>query len=229
MALGFQDKNGASAKRRIVVVDDHSIMREGLAHVINRQDDLIVCAEAGDVRAGYRAVMNSEPDLVLLDISLEGESGLELIKDICAVRPATRVLVLSMHDESLYAERALRAGARGYVMKKSGGEAVLQAIRTVLSGDIHVSKEMSAQVLARFSRRRPELRRSKIDMLTDREFEVFELIGRGNTSRQISDGLRISPNTVGVYRQRLREKFNASDSASLILKAVRWVESQGGL
>jgi DNA-binding NarL/FixJ family response regulator len=171
-------------------------------------------------------IASSKPDLVVLDISLEGKSGLELIKDIQALHPEVPVLVMSMHDESLYAERVLRAGARGYVMKKAGGEAVLQAIRRVLSGKVYVSEKMSEKILEIFSGARLAKSKSPIEMLSDREFEVFKLIGEGCITREIAERLHISPKTVDVYRQNLKEKLKLPNATSLIQHAVRWVETQ---
>ena len=202
------------------------MLRQGLAQVINQQDDLVICGEAGNASEAMQGIAALKPDLVVLDISLEGKSGLEVIKDIRALHPELLVLVMSMHDESLYAERVLRAGGRGYVMKKAGGEAVLQAIRRVLSGKVYVSERMSAQLLNRFAAVRPARGQSPIETLTDREFEVFKLIGEGCVTREIARRLHLSTKTVDVYRQRLKEKFNLPSATSLIQHAVRWVETQ---
>ena len=213
-------------KKRVLLVDDHPMMRQGLAQVINQQKDLLVCCEAGDANQAVQRIALSKPDLAVVDISLQGKSGLELIKDLHALHPEVPVLVMSMHDELLYAERVLRAGARGYVMKKAGGEAVLQAIRQVLSGKIYVSEQMSERVLEVFSGARSARHQSPIEMLTDREFEVFKLIGEGCITREIARRLHISPKTVDVYRQNLKEKFKLPSATSLIQHAVRWVETQ---
>jgi DNA-binding NarL/FixJ family response regulator len=215
-----------NTKKKVLLVDDHPIMRQGLAQVINQQADLIICGEASDATEAMQRIASSKPDLAVLDISLEGKSGLELIKDVQALHPELAVLVMSMHDEALYAERALRAGARGYVMKKAGGEAVLQAIRQVLSGKVYVSEKMSAQILDRFSGARSVKGKAPIETLTDREFEVFELIGEGCITREIAERLHISPKTVDVYRQNLKEKLKLPSGTSLIQHAVRWVETQ---
>ena len=213
-------------KRKVLLVDDHPMMRQGLAQVINQQADLVTCGEAGDANEAMQRIAALRPDLAVLDISMEGKSGLELIKDIQAVHPEVPVLVMSMHDELLYAERVLRAGARGYVMKRAGGEAVLGAIRDVLSGKVYVSERMSAQILDRFSTARAARHQSPIEMLTDREFEVFKLIGEGCTTRAIAQRLHISPKTVDVYRQHLKEKLDLPSATSMIQHAVRWVETQ---
>jgi len=220
-------------KRKVLLVDDHPMMRQGLAHVVNQQRDLMVCGEAGDADEAMQCIASSKPDLAVLDISLEGKSGLELMKDIQALHPEVPVLVMSMHDESLHAERALRAGARGYVMKKAGAEAVLQAIRQVLSGKVYVSEKMSSQILCSFASVRSGKQPSPIETLTDREFEVFQLMGEGCITREIAERLHISPKTVGAHRQHLKEKLKLPTFTSLIHHAVRWVEthnqSQSGL
>jgi DNA-binding NarL/FixJ family response regulator len=213
-------------KKRVLLVDDHPMMRQGLAQVINQQDDLMVCCEAGDANEAMQRITSSKPDLAVVDISLEGKSGLELIKDIQVLHPEVPVLVMSMHDESLYAERVLRAGARGYVMKKAGGEAVLQAIRQVLSGRVYVSEKMSERILEIYSGARTAKHQSPIELLTDREFEVFKLIGEGCITREIAERLHISPKTVDVYRQNLKQKLKLPSATSLIQHAVRWVETQ---
>jgi DNA-binding NarL/FixJ family response regulator len=216
-----------SSKKKVLLVDDHPMMRQGLAQVINQQEDLAICGEAGDDAEAMQRIGSSKPDIAVVDISLEGKSGLELIKDIQALHPEMPVLVMSMHDESLYAERVLRAGARGYVMKRAGGEAVLQAIRQVLSGKVYVSERMSAQIVDKFSGARSTTKRnSPIEMLTDSEFEVFKLIGEGCITREIAERLHISPKTVDVYRQNLKKKLKLPSAISLIQHAVRWVETQ---
>jgi DNA-binding NarL/FixJ family response regulator len=213
-------------KRKILLVDDHPMMRQGLAQVANQQKDLMVCGEAGDANEAMHCIASSKPDLAVIDISLEGKSGLELMKDIQALHPEVPVLVMSMHDESLHAERALRAGARGYVMKKAGAEAVLQAIRQVLSGKVYVSERMAAQILGSFASVRSGKHPSPIETLTDREFEVFRLMGEGYITREIAERLRISPKTVDAHRQHMKEKLKLPTTTSLMLHAVRWVEMQ---
>jgi DNA-binding NarL/FixJ family response regulator len=210
----------------VLLVDDHPMMRQGLAQVINQQTDLMICGEAGDANEALERVAAVKPDLAVVDISLEGKSGLELIKDMQALHPEVPILVMSIRDESLCAEGVLRAGARGYVMKKAGGEAVLQAIRQVLCGKVYVSERMSDQLLNSFAGARSAKHQSPIEMLTDREFEVFKLIGEGCTTRGVAERLRISPKTVDVYRQHLKEKLKLASATSLIQYAVRWLETQ---
>ncbi len=213
-------------KRRILLVDDHPMLRQGLAQVVNQQPDLVVCGEAGDSGTAMQCVAATKPDLAVVDISLEGRSGLELIKDLRALHPEVPILVMSMHDETLYAERVLRAGARGYVMKKSGGEAVLQAIRRVLNGQVHVSESMSSQILDHFTGAGSAKGHSPMGTLTDREFEVFKFIGDGCSTREIARRLHLSPKTVDVHRQNLKAKLKLPNATSLVQHAVRWVEAQ---
>ena len=219
-------KRTTKAKRNVLIVDDHPMMRQGLAQLINNEPDLVACGEAESAQQALELVRNSAPDLVLADISLPDKHGLELIKDLQAQRPGLAVLVVSMHDESLYAERVLRAGGRGYIMKQEGGRKMMHAIRTVLSGQIYVSEKMSAKILEIFSGRRPETNRPAMERLTDREFEVFQLIGQGKGTRQIAEALHLSVKTVEVHRLHIKEKLDLEDAPSLVRYAVRWVETQ---
>ena len=214
-------------KKRVVLVDDHPMMRQGLAQLINQQKDLAVCCESGGAAEAMKLIDSSKPDLAIVDVSLEGSSGLELIKDLQALHPEVPVLVMSMHDELLYAERLLRAGARGYVMKQAGGETVLAAIRRVLSGQVYLSEKMSAKLLDSLTGRRPRGSSSPIEKLSDREFEIFELLGQGKSTREIAIQLHLSPKTVDVHRGHIKQKLELKDSTSLIRHAVRWVETQG--
>ncbi len=213
-------------RRQIVLVDDHPMMRLGLAQLINLETDLQVCAEAETAAQGFEAANRFSPDLVILDISLPDKSGLELIKDLQAARPGVVLLVLSMHDENLYAERALRAGARGYIMKQEGGKKLMEAIRQVLEGRVYVSEKMSAKMLESFSGRKPNLSaKSPIEQLTDREFEVFELLGQGRSTKEIADHLHLSGKTVEVHRLNIKTKLGLNSAPELIRAAVRWVEA----
>src|ERR1700732_4114116 len=176
-------------RARVLIVDDHPMTRAGLAHLINHQPDMIVSGEAESAAQALAALETNEPDLMLVDITLPGKSGLELIKDIKAMHPGLPVLVVSMHDESLYADRVLRAGARGYISKHEGGEKLMGAIHHVLSGRIYVSETMSAHILEVFSGGQTTPHRSSIESLSDREFEVFELMGEGLSTRQVAERL----------------------------------------
>ena len=202
------------------------MMRQGLVQLINNEPDLEVNGEAETAEQAVSSIERSLPDLILADISLTGKSGLELIKDVKALHESLPVLVISMHDESLYAERVLRAGGRGYIMKQEGGKQIMQAIRHVLSGQIYVSSKMSGKILEVFSGRRAEAGGSPVERLSDREFEVFQLIGQGKGTRQIADQLHLSVKTVEVHRQHIKEKLKLTDAPSLARYAVRWVESQ---
>jgi DNA-binding NarL/FixJ family response regulator len=215
-----------SAKKKILIVDDHPMMRQGLAQLIQNEPDLSVCAEAGDVREALEQIKSGLPDLVLADITLPGRDGLELIKDIAALHPGLAVLVISMHDESLYAERVLRAGGRGYVMKQEGGKKIMLAVRQVLSGKIFVSEKMSARILEIFSGQRSNASDSPVETLTDREFEVFQLIGKGSATKEIAEHMHISPKTVEVHRMNVKSKLKLKTISELIRYAVRWVEAQ---
>jgi DNA-binding NarL/FixJ family response regulator len=215
-----------AARKRFLLVDDHPFMRAGLGALIDRQPDLAVCGEAGNPAEAFAQLRDTKPDLVLTDLTMPGRSGLEFIKDLLAAAPALTVLVISMHDEAVYAERALRAGARGYIMKEAGGENLLAAIRQVLRGEVYVSPKMSARILENLSGARPRGSSSPIEKLTDREFEVFQLIGQGKSTRDIAAQLSLSPKTVDVHRANIKEKLGLQDATALIRHAVRWVETQ---
>jgi DNA-binding NarL/FixJ family response regulator len=185
-----------------------------------------VCFEAGDPAEAFQQISKTMPDLILTDITMPGRSGIEFIKDIQALHSGLPILVVSMHDELLYAERILRAGGRGYIMKESGGEKLLAAIRRVLSGQVYVSERMSATLLDSMTGHRPRGSDSPIERLSDREFEVFQLIGQGKSTRDIAGQLHISPKTVDVHRGHIKEKLELKDATSLVRHAVRWIESE---
>jgi DNA-binding NarL/FixJ family response regulator len=214
------------AQTRILIVDDHPMMREGLAQLIGRQPDMMVCGEAGDAGEALHKVRQFQPNLVLADITLPGRNGLELIKDIRALDARAAVLVISMHDESFYAERVLRAGGRGYVMKQEGGKKILEAIRQVSAGQIFVSEKMSARILEIFSGHRLNDGKSAVENLSDREFEVFQLIGQGMGTKDLARELHVSPKTIEVHRANIKAKLQIKSMAELIRHAVRWVESE---
>jgi DNA-binding NarL/FixJ family response regulator len=216
-----------SASKRVLIVDDHPMMRQGLAQLIDNEPDLKVCAEGDTGAQGLDIVVAQKLDLVLLDISLPDKNGLELIKDIRAIKPELPILIVSMHDEALYAERVLRAGARGYIMKQEGGIKLLQAIRQVLTGQIYVSDKMSARMLETFSGRKADAAASPVARLSDREFEVFQLIGQGKGTKEIADHLKLSVKTVEVHRAKIKEKLSLITATDLVRYAVRWAEAQG--
>lgn len=216
----------AKACRRLFLLDDHPMTRYGLTQLLNQEPDLLVCGEAESAHQALKAIASARPDLVLADLTLPGRGGLEFIKDLQAQHPDLPVLVVSMHDESLYAERVLRAGARGYIMKNEGGEKVLEAVRQVLRGEIYVSKSASAALLGLLTRRRPGANEARPGVLTDREFEVFQLIGQGLSARQISRRLNLSIKTIGTHREHIKEKLKLQTGPELIRQAIRWAAAQ---
>jgi DNA-binding NarL/FixJ family response regulator len=218
-------RKAAEAKKSILIVDDHPMMREGLAQLIDHEPDLQTSAQADSGARALELMAVSLPDLLLLDISLPDKSGIELTKDIQTLYPALPILVVSMHDESLYAERVLRAGGRGYIMKQEGGKKLMQAIRQVLGGQIYVSERISAKILENFSGRRAESH-SPVEKLSDREFEVFQLLGQGEGTRQIAHRLHLSIKTVEVHRANIRKKLELATGAELVRYAIRWNEAQ---
>lgn len=215
-----------ATRKRILVVDDHAVLREGLVAQINREPDLVVCGQAGTARAAITAVEKLKPDLVLADLNLPGRQGLELTRDLRTLRPSLPVLVLSMHDPSLYAERVLRAGGRGYVSKQQSGGQLINAIRQVLSGQIYLSEEISTHLLGSFSGKaeRPQTL-SPVEQLTDRELEVFTLIGQARETKEISRRLGMSAKTVEAHRASIKRKLKLETGPELTRHAVLWVEA----
>lgn len=209
----------------IVVVEDHTLMRAGLIQLVNSQSDLNVIGEAADAATGLATVLALVPDLVIVDITLPGRNGLELIKDIKAKLPDQAMLVISMHDEALYAERSLKAGARGYIMKDSDRHSFIQAIRSVVQGSFYVSEKMSGEVMSAVAAGSQRLK-SSLSRLSDREFEVFELLGQGLGTNEIAHRLGISPKTVEVHRAHIREKLEMPTGAAVVRYSVRWTESR---
>lgn len=213
--------------KRLLLVDDHPIMRHGLAQLIRAEAGLQVCGEAGSAREGLEAVGRLSPDLVVIDLTLPDKSGLELLKDIQACHPGTLCLVLSMHDEGMYGERALRAGARGYIMKEAAADHLITAVRKVLAGGIYVSDSMASRMLEQVTGQR--LRTAALDSLTDRELEVLEMIGQGVATKIIAEKLCISARTVEAHRAHIKEKLGITDGAALVRYAVQWIERQARL
>jgi len=197
-----------------------------MAQLIGQQEDLTICGEAGDAAQALSAVKSLQPHLVLADVTLPGKHGLELIKDLRVLHPGVLVLVVSMHDESLYAERALRAGARGYLMKNEGGEKLIEAVRQVLAGKVYVSPSMSARILNSLSGRNRRTRQSDLGSLTDREFEVFHFIGQGMATSEIGRQLNMSGKTVETHRLHIRDKLGLKTGPELMKYAVRWAGAQ---
>lgn len=215
-------------RKRVMLVDDHPLTRGGMAQVINRQSDLAVSAEASSAAEAIHQLGQSKPDIIVTDITLPGRSGIEFIKDVQALYPGLPMLVVTLHDESLYAERALRAGARGYLMKDAGAARLLEAVRRVLNGQTCVSPQLAARIVEAFSGQRSPGSASPIETLTDREFEVFRLIGAGKTAKQIAQELNLSSKTVDAHRGHIKEKLGIQDVTSLVSYAARWVEAQHG-
>lgn len=212
-------------RKRVFLVDDHPMVRERLAMLFDQTPDLRVCGEAEDVPAALEAIVREKPDIVIADLSLRNSNGLELIKDLKAQGLRVPVLVLSMHDEALYAERVLRAGASGYISKQENSQEILRAIRKVLDGKVFLSPDVAAGVLRRIvgsSGSNPE---NPVESLADRELEVFQLIGSGHTTRRIAEMLGLSVKTVESYRARIKEKLALDDGVQLLQRAVQWVES----
>ena len=224
MGAASRDTN---RRLRILVVDDHPIVRERLTEVINSEPDLLVCGEAEDRWQALNAIDGSPPDLLLLDLSLKNSSGLDLIKDLRPRHPTLPILVLSMHEESLYAERVLRAGARCFISKQQATRDILAAIRTVLAGDIYLSQPMTTRLsnpLAGRPRARSGL---SLESLTDRELRVFDLLGQGCSTRQIASQLRLSIRTVETYRARIKSKLHLNNNFGLLQHAIRWNQAGG--
>ena len=226
MARKNQPDNTSKNKTNILIVDDHPIVRQGLAEMVNHEDDIEVCGQAEDAHQAMKAVKELKPDMAIVDISLKQTSGMELIKDLQAQYPNLPVLALSMHDESLYAERALRAGARGYIMKAEATEKVIMAIRKILSGEIYISDKMASKMMRKLVGGSTEINTSPVERLSDRELEVFQLIGKGFGTRQISERLFLSIKTIETYRAHIKEKLNLKDAAELLQYAIQWVNSR---
>jgi len=215
-------QNQAVAKKRILVVDDHPIVRQGLSLLINREPDLVVCGEAEEAAGAMHVLASARPDVLIVDISLTGPDGLDLLKNIRITHPAVPVLILSMHEESIYAERALRAGANGYIMKQEATEKVLVAVRRILSGEIYVSDRIANKMLKHYITGSGTLRNSSIADLSDRELEVFRLIGDGHGTRQIAEELHLSIKTVESYQAHIKEKLSLRSARELMQHAIQW-------
>ena len=224
--MAAERKLSVRSKRTVFVIDDHPIVREGLTQLINREPDLTVCGTAEDIYEALKAMQTLKPDIALADISLKGADGIELIKNLKIRMPALPVLVLSIHDESIYAPRALRAGARGFIMKQEATENVLLALRRVLSGEIYLSKRMANKMLQQFVGASGTAQKFSIDRLSDRELEVFRLIGQGHGTRRIAEELRLSVKTVESYREHIKEKMTLSDASELVQHAIQWLQRE---
>lgn len=210
--------------KKVFIVDDHPVFRDGLVRIVSQIPGLVVCGEADNASQAFTQISQSPPHLVLMDIGLPGKGGLELLQDVHAILPELPVLVISMHDENIYAERVLRAGGRGYIMKQEGPEKMTEAIAKVLDGHVYVSDQISVTLLDALSR--PKASASILGKLTDRELEVLRLTGQGKDNRDIAAELHISLKTVDTHRAHLREKLGLKNSTELIHYAVRWVGDQ---
>ncbi|HHO77361.1 MAG TPA: response regulator transcription factor [Deltaproteobacteria bacterium] len=211
-------------KRSILIVDDHPIFRHGLAQLINQEDDLVVCGEAEDYHSAWKAVIELSPDMLIVDITLKNMSGIDLIREINKNYKGLPMLVISMHEESLYAERSLRAGARGYIMKQEASESIVYAIREVLGGKIYASKNVMDTLLTRFIDGTQDSLDSPVQSLTDRELEVFQMIGDGLSISEIGTRLNLSVKTIGTYRERIKEKLQLKNATELLRYAMNWVQ-----
>ena len=214
--------------KRIVIVDDHPLFRKGLEELIHSEGTFAVCGEAGNASEGIDVIRRLGPDLAIVDLSLPGANGIELIKNIRAEFPKLPILVLSMHDESLYALRALRAGAEGYVMKHEAMANVIQAIREVFDGRPYLSPAMAAQVITKFAHGTAEGEADAVERLSDRELEILELIGKGDDIRQIAQLLHLSPKTVETHRAHIKEKLQLKNAREVARFAVQWVDARHG-
>jgi len=214
-------------RHRIFLVDDHPVTREGVRVLIDQESDLVVCGQADSAPAALQLIQRLKPDLAVVDITLKTTSGIELMKNVKALLPDLPVLIMSMHDESLYAERALRAGAKGYVMKHEASDRILTAIRSVLAGDLYLSEKMKEKMLHRLVRSRKNEVVFTIDTLSDREMEVFQLIGNGFGTRQIAEKLNLSVKTIDSYREHLKLKLRLEKGSDLVRHAIQWVRSEG--
>jgi len=209
-------------KKRVFLVDDHPMMREGMSRLIDSEPGFTCCGGAKSAEEAIGEITRLRPDLVITDITLPQRSGLDLIKDLAAMQPGLPVFVYSMHDEAFYAERALRAGARGYLMKEAGSERMLEAIRVVLAGEISVSPKIAAKLLTLFSGPKSRGSHSPVEKLSDREFDVFQLIGQGKSTKEIAQLLHLSHKTVAVHRGHIKEKLGLTSASELVHQAIRW-------
>jgi DNA-binding NarL/FixJ family response regulator len=215
-------------KYRVLLVDDHPIVRQGLALLIDREPDLAVCGEAEGAHSAFHAVITLKPDIVVLDISLSGPDGLDVLKEIRSKTGSLPVLILSMHDESIYADRAMRAGANGYIMKQEATEKVLIAIRRILQGEVYLSDRLTNTMLQQYVRGAAPTKKSPLVNLTDRELEVFRLIGEGHGTRQIADELHLSVKTIESYQAHIKEKLALRNARELVQHAIEWTVNLKG-
>jgi len=219
-------KKAKDNKRKILIVDDHPMIREGLARLVEDEDDLMICGQAEDAYEAMKVISETKPDVVVVDIALKNSNGIELMKSIKTQYAKLPVLILSMHNEALYAKRALRAGAMGYIMKQEASGKLLTAIRHVLGGQVYVSDNISKSLIRQLTHGKADEVVSPIDNLTDRELEVFNLIGQGCATSQIADKLYLSVKTIETYRTHIKEKLNLANSRNLLQYAIQWVSME---
>lgn len=217
----------AANNYKVLLVEDHPMFREHLGQLIDRELGMSICGEANNIRDAMRLILETKPDIAIVDITLQGSSGLELLKDIKAQELDINVLVLSMHDEELYAERALRAGAKGYITKNEASTEVIEAIRCVMKGDVYASRQMTSKLLERMTQKRSNTELAGMETLADRELEVFQMLGRGKSTRDIAQSLNLGESTVETYRARIKEKLQLRSAAELYLRAGQWVRDHG--
>ena len=211
---------------RVIIVDDHPIFRMGMGELLNQEDDFDVCGLAEDIASARKIIAEQSPDLAIIDITLAGDNGLDLVKEISARKQSLSVLVLSMHDEQVWAERAIRAGAKGYIMKKEASENVISALRNIREGKIHVSAIIMERLLDRLQLQPDKPTAPTVERLTDRELEVFRLIGAGLSTREIAEQMKLGVKTIGTYRDRVKQKLEIKTAAELIRRAVLWTEKE---
>jgi len=226
MIANHNQTNSTTRKRTVFLVDDHPIVRQGLTLLINQEPDLAVCGQAEEMYAALQAIQSFRPDIMIVDISLNGPDGLELLKNVRTKHSGMPVLILSMHDETIYAERALRAGANGYIMKQEATEKVLIALRRILGGEIYVSDRVGSHMLQHYVRGASLSAQSSVAELTDRELEVFRLIGEGHGTRQIAEKLHLSVKTVESYQAHIKEKLSLRSARELVQHAIQWTVSE---
>jgi DNA-binding NarL/FixJ family response regulator len=220
------DPRQAAVKTKVLIVDDHQLVRFGLKTMIEKEEGLVVCGEAEDTTTALQLVRKESPDLAIIDISLNGGNGLELVKQLRLTSPSLRIVMLSMHPEEMFAERALRAGALGYVSKQAPARVLVTAIRQVLDGRIYLSEEMTARMLKRVTSSSDESKPSPVEDLSDRELDVLHRLGQGLSLQQIAEQLHLSPKTVSTYRDRIRQKLELSNAAELSRYALLWLLEQ---
>jgi DNA-binding NarL/FixJ family response regulator len=213
-------------KSRVIIVDDHPIFRMGMAELLNQEKDFVVCGLAEDIAGARQVIQADSPDLAIIDITLAGDNGLDLVKELTSRKTSPLILVLSMHDEQVWAERAIRAGARGYIMKKEASDNVISALRNIRAGKIHVSASIMDRLLDRLQMQPDGPATPTVDMLTDRELQVFRLIGAGLSTREIAEQMKLGIKTIGTYRDRIKQKLGLKSAAELIRRAVLWTERE---